>query len=324
MSRWPDSNTQGLNASGLLRLPLRTTTTAFLSVGRWSQNAPLIPFTINPAIAAIPLPRDTAEAKADVTAMNYTVASQPRRDLLLNARFNRYDFDNQTEAFPIASYVRLDAGVAQLPPEIGGIEPRGYIRNNFETNASYTALPLTALRFGYGRENVHRNFRHFDTTTENFWRASVDVSGNAYLMVRLIYERSKRSGTGLDEQVLDDVNEQLSLRQFDISDRDRYRVNTVIQITPINAIGITGTIVAGNDTRPDATFGLAYSKQRAYTLGIDAVPNEELPAGERRCAVQRSHPQLVRQRVRPCPHGKRQRRLHDADSPHRRQPLLRP
>jgi MtrB/PioB family decaheme-associated outer membrane protein len=277
MSRWPDSSTQGVNASGLLKLPLRTTATAYLSVGRWNQNAPLIPFTINPAIAVIPLPRTTAEAKADVTAMNYTVATQPRRDLLLSARFNRYDFDNKTEPFPITNYVRVDSAVVALPS--GGIDPRGYIRNNFEANASYTAIPWTALRFGYGREDVHRNFRYFETTAENFWRASVDLSGNTYLMVRVIYERSKRTGTGLDEQVLDDVGEQVSLRQFDMSNRERYRVNTVVQVTPINAIGITGTIISGNDTRPDAAFGLASSKQRGYTLGIDAVPHDGTTLG---------------------------------------------
>jgi MtrB/PioB family decaheme-associated outer membrane protein len=277
MSRWPNSELQAVNTSGSLKLPARTVATAYISVGRWSDNDTLIPFTINPAIVPIPLPRTTAEAKADVTAMSYTATSRPRNDLWLNVRIRRHDFDNKTPVFPIAAYVREDA--TTVIPVIGHTEPLSSLRHNADAELSYTRIPLTALRLGYGREAVDRTFRHFETTTEHVWRVSADVSGDPRLTIRTGFERSNRTGTGLDEEVLDEVGEQASLRQFDISDRRRYRVSTVVQYIPIDAVGITGSIVNGNDTRPDAEFGLSFSKQRAYAVSVDAVSQDGITLG---------------------------------------------
>ena len=61
--------------------------------------------------------------------------------------------------------------------------------------------------------------RTFDTTTEDTLRVSADATGLSWLTLRAVYERAKRVGSGLDEQALDDIGEQVSLRQFDISDR---------------------------------------------------------------------------------------------------------
>ena len=51
MALWPNSNMNTASATGLLNLPARSRATAYVSVGNWSQNDPLIPFTINSALA---------------------------------------------------------------------------------------------------------------------------------------------------------------------------------------------------------------------------------------------------------------------------------
>ena len=272
MALWPGSSANTVNTAGSVKLPWRSRATAYLSVGDWSQNRPLIPFTINTAIAPIPLPRPTAEANARITAMNYNITSRPQNRVWLNARFRRYDFDNRTPVFPVNTYVLLDQSVATSVT--GGSAPLGYVRDNFDADASFTPMPFTALRVGYGREEIRRTHRVFDKTTEDVLRGTIDFTGNAFVTVRTIYEHSKRVGTGLDEQVLDDIGEQVSLRQFDISNRERDRVSAIIQVTPIDQLGITASIAGGNDRRPDASFGLTHNDNRVYALSLDAVPNE--------------------------------------------------
>src|SRR5262245_56427898 len=75
MTLWPNSDLNTVSASGSLNLPAHSHATAYLSLGQMSQNDALIPFTINTALVSPPLDRATADAKARVTAMNYSFTS---------------------------------------------------------------------------------------------------------------------------------------------------------------------------------------------------------------------------------------------------------
>ena len=103
-------------------------------------------------------------------------------------------------------------------------------------------------------------------------RASVDSTGLAWGSVRLQYDHAVRTGTGLDEEVLSDIGEQVSLRQFDISDRTRDRVSAIVQVVPIDALGLNGSVAVGQENRPDAAFGLQDNDLRAFTVGVDVTP----------------------------------------------------
>jgi MtrB/PioB family decaheme-associated outer membrane protein len=274
---WPSSTMNAVSVTGTLSLPARSRATAYVSVGEWNQNEPLLPFTINSAIAPIPLARTTAEARADVTAFNVSYTSRPVDRAWFSVRLRRYDFDNQTPELPVTSQVAYDQTLQTSL--LGGTEPFGYVRNWFDADASYDLNRFVALRIGYGLEDVERSFRLFEETTEHTIRASIDSMGSRWVTVRGVYERGVRTGSGLDEEVLDEIGEQISLRQFDISDRIRQRFSAVVQTTPIGWLGLNGTIGAGKDHRPDAYFGLQHANTRFYSVGADVVPNDMVSAG---------------------------------------------
>ncbi len=102
MSLWPDSNMNAANVSGMVNLPKNSRATAYLSVGNWTQNDILIPFTINTALPTIPLDRTTADTQAHVTSMNYTFSSRPSNTVWFSARYWSYDFDNRTPEFHVS------------------------------------------------------------------------------------------------------------------------------------------------------------------------------------------------------------------------------
>lgn len=124
-----------------------------------------------------------------------------------------------------------------------------------------------------------RTFRLTEHTTEHTFRTSIDSTGNNFVTVRGVYEHSTRTGRGLDEEVLDEIGEQISLRQFDISDRNRDRVSAIVQVTPIAQLGINGTVGVGRDERPDALFGLQEAQTRFYSVGLDVTPNDLVLGG---------------------------------------------
>jgi len=277
MSLWPDSNQNTGSISGLLNLPARSRVTAYLSIGNWTQNNPLIPFTVNSALAAIPLDRQTSDARARVTSMNYSFNSRPVDNVWFTARYRAYDFDNRTPVFGVTRTVAYDTSVAAFAE--GGTSPYSIDRKTFDAEVSLTPLRYSAFRFGYTRESIEQTFRSFDTTTEDVVRVSADATGLNWLMLRAVYEYGKRTGSGFDEQTLDDIGEQVSLRQFDISDRTSNRVSLIAQVTPVSAFAINATASAGNEDRGATVFGLRSNDNRAYSLGFDYEPMSSVSLG---------------------------------------------
>ena len=277
MALWPNSNLHTGSVMGSLKLPSRSQATAYLSVGEWSQNDALIPFTTNTALAAPALSRSSADTHARVTAMHYTLTSRPTNAVWVNARFRRYDFDNQTTPFELTRLVNYDQTVAAFPH--GHTTPLGYVRNTFDAETSLTPFNYVAFRAGYSHEAVDRTFRLFEETRENTFRASVDSTGVSWLSVRGVFEVAKRVGSGLDEEVLSDIGEQVSLRQFDISDRDSTRLSALIQVIPLPQLSVNASASTGTEERPATAFGLRSNDNHTFSVGVDLVPIDAVSVG---------------------------------------------
>jgi MtrB/PioB family decaheme-associated outer membrane protein len=277
MALWPDSNMNAASATGMVNLPRRSRATAYLSVGNWTQNDPLIPFTVNSALPVIPLDRDTAEAQARVTAMTYSFTSKPTSTLWFSARYRSYDFDNRTPVFHLLNTVAYDTAVSAFAE--GSTSPHSLTRRTFDADTSFTPIAHSAFRVGYTREQIDQTFRTFDSTTEDTVRLSADATDLRWLTIRAVYEHGKRVGSGFDEQALDDIGEQISLRQFDISDRNSDRLSGIVQAMPWSAWSFNATASIGKEDRPGTGFGLRSNTNHAYSLGVDYVPRDKLSLG---------------------------------------------
>lgn len=291
MALWPNSTINAGSVSGLVKLGASSQATAYVSLGNWSQNDPLVPFTTNTALPQIPLDRATADTSARVTATAFAFNSRPRNDVWLNARFRSYDFDNRTPLFHLANTVAYDTSVAAFAE--GETSPYSFIRKAFDFDASWTPITFAAFRAGYTHEAVEQTFRTFDTTNENTLRLSADATGIRWVTVRAVYEHAKRVGSGLDEQTLDDIGEQVSLRQFDISDRNSNRFSTIFMFTPQSAVSLNATVFVGSEDRPGAVFGLRSNDNHGGSVGVDYVPGNAVSVGasyefEKYTALQRS------------------------------------
>jgi len=277
MALWPDSTSQTVSAGAAYNLPARSRVNGMVSIGAWDQDAPLLPYTINTAIPVIPLDRLTAQARALVTAFTVNLVSRPTDATWFNVRVRRYDFDNRTPIFHVTNYVRFDQVIE--PSQLGQNQPFGYTRDAIDVDASFTVLPYTALRVGYGHESDDRTYRVIEASNQDAVRASIDTVGNPYVTVRVGYEHARRRGNGIDEVALDEIGEQVSLRQFDISDLDRDLVSAQVQVTPVSVVAFTATTAVGRDRRPDANFGLLSFDTTGYSVGVDVTPSPSVAFG---------------------------------------------
>jgi MtrB/PioB family decaheme-associated outer membrane protein len=263
-----------VTTAGSITLPANSRFAGNVTLGTMAQDEPLLPFTINSAIAPIPLPRPTADAKVRTLAMTHTLTSRPTQYVWLNARYRYYDFDNRTPRFLTSSFVGLDSGVR--PVVTGGSEPISSTRQSLDLDASFTPIPFTALKVGYGHDSTDRTHRIFARTSENVFRASVDSTKSGMFTFRGIFEHSSRKGSGFEEADLVGIGEQPALRHFDIANRDRNRFTALVQVTPIPQIGLTATAMRGKDDYADSGLGLRDSETRGCTVALDLAPGDKV------------------------------------------------
>jgi len=288
MALSPSNTLRSLSTAGSIKLPAHSRATANVTVGTWRQDEALLPYTINTAIPVTPLERATAEAEVRTVAVNSTFTSRPSPYVWLNARYRYYDFDNRTPPFAATGFVLLDQRVSTGRE----IEPISFTRQGVDLDASFTPTRFAALKVGYGREQVDRTHRIFATTTEDVVRASLDATGG-WLTVRAVVERAARTGSGFDEEPLEEIGEQPAMRHYDIADRDRTRVTALVQVAPVPAVGVSASVAAGKDDYENSGFGLRDNQNRAYSVSLDLAPSDQVSAGasyafERYTALQNS------------------------------------
>jgi MtrB/PioB family decaheme-associated outer membrane protein len=274
---WPNSDMNSAIVTGGVNFAGHSRATAFVSVGSMTQNDRLLPMTVNANLPVVPLERPTAEAEARVVAMNYNVTSRPNRMLWFSARYRQYEFDNRTPIFETGAYVNYDTAFnATLNHES---EPFGYTRHTFDADASFSPLTYLGLRAGYTREQDDRTFRIVDQTTEDIGRFSIDLTGVTWLTVRGVYEHGQRRGSPVNEAELIAIGEQPSLRQFDISDRDRDRLSAIVYVMPASYLSFSGTVGIGRENYPGTNFGLRDNNNNVYSVAFDFVPNDKVNVG---------------------------------------------
>jgi hypothetical protein len=264
---WPSNSSQTVSASGYAKFAHRTQLTGFVSFGFWTNNEPLQPFTINAALPQLALPRDTAQAEANIFSTNVSLVSRPANDWRFSARVRHYGYDNQTPHTAIPQFINYDTSIKDS--STGGPEPYAHNRTNIDADVTWTGLQPVAVTVGYARNNTGHDFRIFDSTGEDVFRVTADAVGTSWITFRAEYELSGRQGSGLDEALLVEIGEQPAMRHYDLANRTRNRFTGQVDIVPSELWTFSASLGAGKDNYDDSYFGLQESAFRTFTLSGD-------------------------------------------------------
>lgn len=272
-ANWPNTTSNSVSTTGSLKLPGRSSATAFVSFGQLSNNTPLLPFTINTALPVIPLDRETADVLVNVLAMNYTFTSRPMKWLFVNTRYRQHTLDNQTDPFRVGRLVNYDTSVVTLNKET---KPLSFNRHAFSTDVTLSPFSYLGLKTGFRREKNHRTHSIVEESVEDTGSLSVDLTGINWLSVRGVLEHSDRNGSEIDTHELLEGGFQPSLRMFDISNRVKDRYSLVMVITPLSWLSLNGSSSVGKEDYPATdtrtVFGLRSNDNQSYSAGFDLVP----------------------------------------------------
>jgi hypothetical protein len=286
----PSNTLNTFSWMGMVKLPGRTTANASFSAGSNRQDEALIGWTTNPVVAnplvyaSFPelrsLPRDSANIYVNYTTATMSLSSRPHKYVTLNARYRYNGRSDFTHPFDAVEYVRFDA----VPEETGGeSEPFNIDRNAFDVSASFTPIPRTALRVGYGYYKLEHGVRTTEGYQDDTARISFDTVGNKYFTLRAMYEHTNRDVIDLSAAALTKAAMQPAARFYDEAARNRDRATFLVDFTPTASLGLNFSYAFGKDdyqeADPSQQFGLLDKKNTAYTLGVSYAPNAKVNLG---------------------------------------------
>jgi len=277
----PDNMAHTLWVAGAVNLPMRSRVAATASYSLRLQDDDFLPHTINPALSspALTLPRKSLDGKVGIFLFDVNATSRPLSPLALRARYRLFDFDDMRDELVFPGHVVNDRAPIVNEPRIAG--KWSYTKQNADLDARWRFGSPLAATVGVGWERWDRNrHREVPTSDEYSGKAAVDATPYDWLLARLTYRPSFRriseynTFAHLEHTVIEDVTpdeqaqgQSVLLRKYDEADRDRQRVDLLLQFAPTDVITITPSAGYRNDDYYNSPLGLQHAE--AWSLGLD-------------------------------------------------------
>lgn len=284
---FPENYSHSISGSGSISLPFMTQFTGNLSNTWIFQNDQFLPYTLNTAIvafnvpgspqaAALALPQSSLDGEVRTLTQSYALTNRAIKDLTFNAFYRYYDYQNGSPQILFPGYAafadsfwRTSIGAAS--PDPNGVTPsvpienvpKSYTKQNAGLDGSWKLLRTLTLKAGYEYERWDRDNRETKATNEHIAKAVLDFKPLSWLLARASYRYGDRQFEGEYEREL----EPSILRKFDQANRTRNLVETLVQVTPVEPLSISGTFRYLNDDYGETNFGL--KRFHEYSFGVD-------------------------------------------------------
>jgi hypothetical protein len=279
-ARWinaPDNEASTGSLGFLLKLGRQTRVSGDLSLGRWTQDAPFYPYTINsailtpaggPADSLSALQQPSFGGKIDTTTVNFTFSSRPVENLAIRAQFRSYDLTNKTDRFVITGDVAASPDRSWSVVTPSAADPYGHATANvydnkttrFTASASYDIGALT-LEGQFHLASLERTSREATKGDDNGFAFTALYRAKDWLDVRATYDQAKRTAEG----------ETLYGFQSDEAERETKRTGIQVDVTPVSNLTLSGAYFRRDVTYPNRPDRIAVTSG-APTPGAQPIP----------------------------------------------------
>ena len=246
----PNNQAHTLNLAGGINLPYRTRITGNFAYSLRLQDDDFLAHTVNAALAGSPLlvlPQKSLNGVVGTALVNLNATSRPIQPLTLTLKYRMFDLRDHSDEPIFAGHVQDDRSLA----EEQRTSPRfGYTKHNLDLDGRWKFGQPVALTLGAGWERWDRvDHREAPRSDEVFGKAALDYKPWDWLAARLTYRPSFRriseyntfahhEHTVLEEESASALAQGQStlLRKFDEADRDRQRVDLLLQFFPLDTL----------------------------------------------------------------------------------------
>jgi MtrB/PioB family decaheme-associated outer membrane protein len=299
----PNNMAHTFSLQGGVNLPLRTRISSNFTYSLRLQNDDFLPETSsNSRPASTPslaLPQKSLNGNVQTILFNLNATSRPLPiPVTFGAKYRLYDLIDNSDVVRFSDFIINDQNAITRGPHFS--QRFSYMRQNADLDGRWQVARPVALTLGTGWERWDRpETREVRVSDEFFAKAAVDVTPADWLMIRATYLPSFRRIQEYRTFALAAVEQDAApgepgqsylLRKYDESDRDRQRVDLMVQITPTETLTITPSasyrfdnyIASGlrHDANGPGQTGAMLGLQQAvsWTAGMDVnwAPVERL------------------------------------------------
>ena len=272
IAREPDNDFQQLSLSAKYLLSTWDTVVAVLvASGRGEQDEPLLPYTINPSIAAPALPSATLDGQVDTLNYAFTLTSRPLDGLRIKFGYRYDERDNKT---PISEWSRVIVD-SIYSGEFENNVPYSYDRMHTTTSVEYRLRDNLRISGGYEYREVNRDLQEVAEQTTNTGWGQVRWQPAAWLDLRGKGGQSVRSVDRYDETVAVSLGQNPLMRKYYLAYRYRDFGELVASISPLeSSVSFSGSVMFADDDYKDSLVGLNGSEEFRATADISWALSE--------------------------------------------------
>jgi MtrB/PioB family decaheme-associated outer membrane protein len=248
----PNNMAHTVSLQGGVNLPMRTRISSNFTYSLRLQNDDFLPQTstnslvlANPSLA---LPQKSLNGNVQTVLFNVNATSRPLPiPVTLAAKYRLYDLIDNSDVVKFSDFIINDQNTIARGPHFS--QRFSYMRQNADLDARWQVTRPVAVTLGTGWERWDRpETREVRVSDEFFAKAAVDVTPADWLMIRATYQPSFRRikeyrtfalAAVEQDAAPGELGQSYLLRKFDEADRDRQRVDLMMQITPTETLTIT-------------------------------------------------------------------------------------
>lgn len=279
------------------QLPGKSNLFVTASWGRMEQDDELVPYTVNTAIvpglpgsqpfdASDPAnrPAASADARFDTRLLHVRWTSRPSDAVSFKAEYRDYELENETARIFIPGFVIEDAywrPVGTAEPGAFTNLPIAEARTEYGFDLAFH-FGRSKLTLGYESEDVDREFREVESSTEDRFEVTFDHKPAAWMDLRISYLAAERDAEEYDfaqffrNQGIDFIPVLSFLRKFDQADRDRDRLQLMVNFFPNDKLTVGGQAIVGEDDYPESRFGVLGEEHQVYAVDFTYAASERV------------------------------------------------
>jgi MtrB/PioB family decaheme-associated outer membrane protein len=297
----PDNQAHTFNIAGGINLPMRTRINSSFTYQIRLQDQDFQQQTYSNSLVltnpSLRLPQKSLHGNVQTALFNLDVTSRPLpAPVTFSLKYRLYDLMDFSDTPTFSAFIINDQNAISSGPQKAG--RFDFQRQNANLDAIWKIAPSTALTLGVGWEGWNRNQNwEVSHTDEGIAKAALDYTPNDWLLVRATYLPSFRRGDGYNTTAYFQHNENdppgaapqnYELRKFNEADRNRQRVDLMVQVTPTDRLSFSPTagyklddyIASGmhqnGNTRNEVTMGLQQVVSWSAGMDVNWTPTDRI------------------------------------------------
>jgi len=250
----PDSSFQQFLVSGNYRTPWYDTVITYsAATGVMEQNDPLVAYTTNPDLTAVPLPRASLDGQVDTTNLALTVTANPHARARVKVAYRYDERDNGT---PVEQWNRVLVDSFNS----GGLEanvPYGFERTRLNLRGDFDVTDSIRLAAGYDYKELDRDFQEVAEQDEASGWGQLSWKPNAYVDLRAKAGNAKREVDRYDTGLAMSLGQNPLMRKYHLAYRYReFGELSVAASWPERPISVSGSVRLADDSYTQSQLGL--------------------------------------------------------------------